>query len=925
MNTKYNVMYNGNMALDKGIADLKTTYKDNYWEILPIERMQISQENILPGQTRNPNFDRAEEKAVKAIQKRSMNIDGKEKNPQMDEAHLLLGKARYYDQRFVPALEAFNYILYKYPESDKIYEAKIWRERTNMRMENDALAVKNLRKLLSEIKFKNQVFADANATLAQAFLNLNEQDSAISRLERAIEFTKHDEERARYRFILGQMYEADGEKEKAAGFYNSVIEMKRKSPRRYVLQAHNRLAGLQQMASSDTLAFVEKYKKLLKDRENRPYLDILNHQMALFYAGQKNTDKAIIYYNRSLRSKSEDQYLYASNYRNLADLYFDSAKYQTAGQYYDSTLTRLPGRSREYKLIKKKRENLADVIKFEAIAQQNDSILNVVALSPEDRKGFYEDYIKNLKKRDEAQARLEKEQRERDERAGRDAGTVDSPQLAPGSRTQTLNPAVAQQAGKMVPGGVATPGKPKGGAGASAGSGFYFYNTTSAAFGKLEFKKKWGSRKLTDNWRLSGVRDKGEDAAEKETEAEVAEEKKNEVEPRYSPEFYLQQLPTSQTVLDSLAKERNFAYYQLGVIYKEKFKEYQLAASKLEQLLRNNPEDRLVLPTKYNLYKIYEIIDKPKAEAMKSSIVMQYPDSRYAQILKNGTAAADVLSQTPDAAYERLYKRFEDGDYIVLLQELTTAIDQYTAEEIAPKMELLKAHTIGKLKGVTEYKKALNFVALNYPNAVEGKEAEALIKTDIPKLEKLQFNATEPLSYKIIYKVSNAHSDEVRKTINTIKKFVSERTIDKLTMSIDLYNMEEDFIVIHGIRTKDNAKDIASILKDYKDYKVSHDAIVISSDNYKVVQIKKNLEEYLADPDKPADKEAVVTPPPAPAKQPTPPAKPNKKPEPKQNMIELNSDDPAHNPQDEKSKSAGGIKQQDDKRMQGRPPAPKKP
>jgi hypothetical protein len=41
----------------------------------------------------------------------------------------MLGKSRYYDQRFIPALDAFNYILYKYPNSSKIYEAKIWREK----------------------------------------------------------------------------------------------------------------------------------------------------------------------------------------------------------------------------------------------------------------------------------------------------------------------------------------------------------------------------------------------------------------------------------------------------------------------------------------------------------------------------------------------------------------------------------------------------------------------------------------------------------------------------------------------------------------------------------------------------------------------------------------------------------------------------
>ncbi|MEO8516991.1 MAG: gliding motility protein, partial [Flavobacterium sp.] len=128
LNARDNTMYNGSIALQSGINELKAGYKDNFWELLTVERMQVVDESMLPGQKqKNANFERAETKATKAVQKHSMNIDGEEKNYQMDEAHLLLGKSRYYDQRFIPALEAFNYILYKYPKSDKIYEAKVWR------------------------------------------------------------------------------------------------------------------------------------------------------------------------------------------------------------------------------------------------------------------------------------------------------------------------------------------------------------------------------------------------------------------------------------------------------------------------------------------------------------------------------------------------------------------------------------------------------------------------------------------------------------------------------------------------------------------------------------------------------------------------------------------------------------------------------
>ncbi|WP_245945978.1 tetratricopeptide repeat protein [Flavobacterium magnum] len=860
LNTEYNVLYNGNIALDKGIEDVKLTYADNFWQILPVERMQVTTENILPGQNRNANFARAEEKATKAIQKRSMNIEGKEKNPQMDEAHLLLGKARYYDQRYVPALEAFNYILYKYPESDKIYEAKIWRERTNMRMDNDALAVKNLKKLLIDIKLKTklkkQVYADVNATLAQAFLNLEERDSARARLKDARELTGSKEEKARYTFILGQLYDEAGEKDSAYAAFQTVIDMKRNSPRRYIIQAHARQAAQFDFSKGDTIAFLKKYKKLMDDRENRPFLDVLNHQMALFYDKKTNRKQAVAYYNKSLRTKSQDQYLMASNYRNLAKIYFDNAKYQQAGQYYDSTLTRLTPKTREYRYIKNKRENLADVIKYEGIAQHHDSILNVVSLSPADRKSFYEDYIVKLKKSDAEKAAAEKAAQEKAERLARNVNSDDdvidpvtrkSPGMptAPGAGMQGKTGAdrLSDKAGSAKTG---TDMAPK--SGGAKNDAFYFYNPSTVAYGKLEFRKKWGNRGLKDNWRISSTK---ESDADKKSDSAASNDslsgnsKKDKIDERYTADFYLKQLPDDKKLLDSLAKERNFAYYQLGIIYKEKFKEYQLAASKLEQLLLNKPEERLVLPSMYHLFKIYEIIDKPKAEAMKNKIISQYPESRYAQILKNGVTDPDSAALSPELAYKNIYRMYEDGQFIQTLDALDKATEQFTGEEIVPKMELLKAAVVGKLKGLGEYRKALNYVALNYPNVQEGKQAEEMIAKDIPALEQLQFDAAEPLSWKIIYKVSNVETPVTKAAEDKLRKFAAERTTEKLTLSQDVYTMTENFIVIHGIGSQQKATDIATILKDYKDYNIPLQAIVISNENYKIVQIKKNLEEYL--------------------------------------------------------------------------------
>ncbi len=862
LNTKFNVLYHGNVALDKGIVDLKSQYKDNFWQILPIERMQVSAENVLPGEkNKNANFDRAEEKATKAIQKRSMNIDGKEKNPQIDEAHILLGKARYYEQRFIPALEAFNYILYKYPESDKIYEAKIWREKTNMRLDNDAIAVKNLRKLLNEIKFKDQVFADANAALCQAFLNLGEKDSAVAKIKIAEKFTKVKEEKARYRFILGQLYDDLNYKDSAFVAYQSVIDMKRKSPKRYVIQSQGKQALQFDFAKGDTIMFLKKYKKLFEDRENRPYLDNLNHQMALFYDTQKNSKRAIFFYNKSLRAKSEDQYLLASNYRNLAKIYFDKAKYQTAGQYYDSTLVKLTPRTREYIAIKKKRENLNDVIKYEGIAQKNDSILNVIALSTNDKIGFYEDYISKLKKIDEAKAKAEKLEKEKAARLNNSNNDGDKPEL--------INDNPKFKGLDNSKDALAT--QPNFGPKNTNGNTFYFYNPSTVAFGKLEFRKKWGNRPYQNNWRLSSDQVKtNTDATDNADKNDVASIADKPSDPRYTTDFYIKQLPASQKVIDSLGKERNFAYYQLGIIYKEKFKEYQLSANKLEQLLQNKPEERLVLPAMYNLFKVYEIINPDKATAMKNRIIAEYPNSRYTQILKNPNSKNQTSADSPEGVYAALFKKYEANKLFEVLDEATAAIDQYTGEEITPKFELLKANTVGKLQGLAAYKTALNFVALNYPNVEEGKAAEKLLAENVPAMERLKFYDTKPNSWKILYQFKTTDSLKTKPLIDKIKKFCSENKFAALKSSVDLYNMTQSFVVIHLLKDEETARGIASVLKEFKEYKIQDIPVIISNENYKVVQIKKNLEEYLVTP-----KTAVVSPP-TPQPQQTEPIQNNK-------------------------------------------------
>jgi outer membrane protein assembly factor BamD (BamD/ComL family) len=129
----------------------------------------------------------------------------------------------------------------------------------------------------------------------------------------------------------------------------------------------------------------------------------------------------------------------------------------------------------------------------------------------------------------------------------------------------------------------------------------------------------------------------------------------------------------------------------------------------------------------YHLYKLYEILDKSKAAAMKESIVANYPNSRYAQILLNPSSDMEESSDSPNVVYANIYKRYQNGEFKEALTATENAINRFTGDEIVPKFELLKANIVGKLGGLGEFTTALNYVALNYPNSEEGKKSRKII------------------------------------------------------------------------------------------------------------------------------------------------------------------------------------------------------
>ncbi len=802
---EYNALYNGNLAFDTGKEEVERGYRDDFWEILPIERLELAESN-LPGDKKNPNFNRAEEKATKAIQKHSVYVDGKEYNPQIDESYILLGKARYYDARFVQALDAFNYILNKYPTSNSINHAKVWKAKTNIRLNNEEVAIENLIEMFKLKEISNDDYADASAIIAQAYINLDSLDTALPFIKQASENVKNNELKGRYLYITGQLYNSLGIKDSANLAFDKVIVLNRKSPRVYMINAYIEKAKNFDFTKEDRVAFLELLYDLEKNRENRPFLDKIYNQIGEYYRKNDSMDLAIEYYNKSLQAYRDDRKMQSVNFQTLAEIYFDFTEYKTAGAYYDSTLTNLDEGTRIWRRIKKKRENLDDVIKYEDIASVNDSILHIVNMSDSQQLAYFTEYTTKLKQQAIQDSISIVEQQQNFE------------------NQEFFNNNGADSKG-----------------GPSSGSTFYFYNQTTLSFGRQEFVKRWGNRKLEDNWRLSNKFSKIDNLEEEDSAISIAESK------LFNPETYIALIPREEIIVDSITKERNFAYYQLGLIYKEKFKEYDLAINRLETLLSFNPEERLVLPTLYFLHKIYLIQgDETIAEQYKNEIITRYPDSRYAEILRNPNAILATDESSPEYKYGELFKDFENSKYQHVIERCDIYIALYFGNPIIPKFEFLKADAIGRQQGYEAYKKALNFVALNYPNSDEGKEAQNLYENLLPRIANKTFLADDKSDkWKIAYSFNKEDNEAAVKLIKKLDEAIEWYRYDNMSTSIDYYNPDTFFVVIHGLNSRLGGRGFAEVLKENKKYKINNPYFEVSSPNYTIIQIHKNLEEYL--------------------------------------------------------------------------------
>ncbi len=793
LSTKYNVLFNGEEALKEAVNQIKEAHQDNFFELLPVEAFDAKYEISLPGQNNDDaNLTRAEEKAVKAIQKHSMDIHGVQENNQIDNAYLLLGKSRYYQKRFMAALDAFNYELDNDFKSDIRPLFKLWKGKTNIRMENYTPVVRNLSFLGRQKQVSKNVRSEAYAYAAQALINMDSLQQAAVYMKKAVELATDKEKKARYAFISAQLLQRLNLKDSAIQYLQKIETQKR--PVKYSLQAELLRYHLSLDQHEQHPLMLQNLFTKLKRYEYHNLYPYINYEIGEIYHSEDSLNLARNFYTKA--AKTTDRHLQEKAYEKMADIGFTQKNYILAGAYLDSLLQVMPKETLKYLKTRHKRNNIEDIIVLEKIIKRDDSILKLVHADSIERVKIISTYIAQLKKK-EAESNQKQENK---------------------------NPF--------------TDSKPK-------YTRFYFYNQSLVEKGKNNFNKIWGNISLNDMWRLNNQINTSNnipDEQNAENEKTQGFEKNDESLPeKYQIGFYYRQIPTKPTKIDSISSDLNYAHYQAGMIYFEKFKELEVAKKHLQTMLATDPKQELIPPAKYNLYKIHKILgEKLLAEHLAQEIVQKYPKSIYAELIKHPDNIANRSDKAFQQTYKKLYRLFEAQQYDSLMHQAEPALVKFSFHPELGKIELLQATAIGRSKGLEAYKKALQNIILKYPKSPYQIEAQKRLKL-VKQYKNLQYSHKPDKSYKVVI-ITDIYSPKVTKLIQCLKEIINKHKSTQLNISKDPFNAQNSFVVIHNFYSLQSAQYFSDLLKNStcapKNY------FVISSKNYKTLQLTKKLEAY---------------------------------------------------------------------------------
>lgn len=706
MTSWFNTLFNGQEAMDRKLTELEAAYKDDYFQILRVEPYEEFKENLeaenqvqamtqpkggffgkaLKGNLLNTEesdktgFEKAEEKALKAINNHSMVIKNEERNKLMARAYLMLGQARYYQGKPFQAMEALQH-LDRMPFDKHKNKAKYYLGLAQIQAGNHNVAVEIFEDLMKDEELKKRLKDDIAKHYAAIYIENQDYEKAIEMLDVAIENSKDRSDKARFHYIEGQLLSRLGKNQEAIQKFEKSYKLKPS----FEMEARSQVAMALNFEPTENRYsdFEKRLEKVMKIGTYEKYKNEFLYALGQVSERIDSIGLAERYYKKALLEEMSEPQFRAETYAALGKIKFDKSDYVYAGAYYDSAVQVQPENKRKEELTAF-RDGLKKVIEKHYLVQRNDSVLALAALPQAEQEKFFTTYIEDLKKQDELRQKEEEE-------AASDFKTE--------SKIKSFDSSFDDK------------------------GTFYFYSNSAKSNGENEFKRLWGNVRLKDNWRNSiGGSTIEDQKAELTGTADLNNPR------RYDLSFYMEQIP-SGSELDRLKMERDTTELSLGIDYYDNFKDRKLSTRTLEHLLSTPPrQEEVKVKAVYNLYRANNGKNVVLAEKYKNLILENYPNTIYAESILNPNQDL-TTSSSPEALalYDQAYAAYQNQEYEAVQQYMLEASAQYTTEKIMPKFMLLYAQSEGALNGKKAYIAALKRVVVMYKDSEEGKYAQSII------------------------------------------------------------------------------------------------------------------------------------------------------------------------------------------------------
>jgi len=733
LTARYNTYFNGKTSFDEALQGMEKSYSENYTErifMYPVSA-QPKDKKETGGQ-----FDRAIEKGNKAIKQHSIQqkparkanwrndpkqlaMQAKEEyNPFLKHCWMLVAQGQFYNADFLQASATFSYITRHYAtDPDMVAEARIWQARCYAEMEwlyESATIFDNL----SRNGFPASGQKDYDRFYADLMIKSDSLQAAIPYLLKAIKTEKHSLQKSRMRYLLGQLYAETGDNAAAYAAFRKVAS----SNPPYKLEFAARIRQTEVFPGNDTQKILKMLKGMAKSDKNKDYLDQVYYAIGNIYMNRQDTLNAIENYTLGVEKSTQNGLDKAICNIRLGDIYFTQGDYVKAQPCFSDALSGLNKENRDYDRVYRLSAVLDELVIHVEAVQLQDSLQEVAKLPEDERLALIDKKIEEY---------IEEEKRMKEEAAKENY--------------------LAQQ--NAMGGGINRPGMqgsiPTMTTAGAGGNSFYFYDPQVVSQGKVQFQTKWGKRANEDNWRRRNktmvMQDMGDANETADSGALQFDAEGNPIEtvdslqllmdslssdPK-SREYYLQQIPLTEEDVEASNVIIADGLFNMGMIYKDKLENQDLAVGTFEELERRFPDNKYRMDYYYHCYLMaLRYHDEALGAKYKSKLIETFPESDYAVAIADPNYEYNIrmMDSVQDSLYEATYAAYLAGDTLTVRNNFKSFADTYPLSKLNPKFMFLYALTYVQSGEVEKFKEALQTLVGKYPQADVSELAGEMLK-----------------------------------------------------------------------------------------------------------------------------------------------------------------------------------------------------